>query len=538
MVTMGNAVDVSVVAVDGEQGEARYAEWARLIPGEAPLSERGHKKRPQSVRMCSSNNQKGAATQADTRVRSGLAVLKPRPLQSPTAWKWLRSMAADWALVALNWLVVGAILVPLRALFPRVWSFGYGAGAPIFLVGLAVLHAALITLIAHSEGLRSTAFELRKESRILAKSILWASVLLCAAYSLQGYPWTISALICGAGILHFAALWGWRSRLATPSDTRNVLIVGAGRAVRRLAAYLSVQPGSGRRVCGILDDSPNANEGVIGAIADLPRIARKEFIDEIILTGLGDINLTKRVLKEAQRLRLDVQIVPELFGCTPAEEEIERVGELALVCLNAEKLPSLPLFTKRLMDVMIAVAALLILLPVLALIATLVKLDSPGPVLYCAPRAGRKGRRFRCFKFRTMLSDADRLKTQLRRTNDRKGPFFKIRRDPRITRVGRLLRRYSLDELPQLWNVVRGEMSLVGPRPHPLDDVAGYEIEHLARLDVTPGITGLWQVTARRDPSFDRGMELDREYIRTWSLTLDAHILLKTVRAVVQGSGD
>ena len=137
-----------------------------------------------------------------------------------------------------------------------------------------------------------------------------------------------------------------------------------------------------------------------------------------------------------------------------------------------------------------------------------------------------------------MVVNADGIKQQLRRNNERAGPFFKISGDPRITRVGHYLRRYSLDELPQLWNVLKGEMSLVGPRPHPVDDVAGYRIEHLARLDVTPGITGLWQVTARRDPSFHRGMELDREYIRKWSLRLDAHILLKTVMAVVQGSGD
>jgi len=179
-----------------------------------------------------------------------------------------------------------------------------------------------------------------------------------------------------------------------------------------------------------------------------------------------------------------------------------------------------------------------VLFPLLITIAAFIKLDSPGPVLYCAPRAGRKGRLFRCFKFRTMLKNADCLKVNLRRNNERAGPFFKMSGDPRITRFGRWLRRYSLDELPQLWNVLRGEMSLVGPRPHPVDDVAGYDIQHLGRLDVTPGITGLWQVTARRDPSFDRGMELDREYIRTWSLGLDARILLKTLGAVVQGSGE
>jgi lipopolysaccharide/colanic/teichoic acid biosynthesis glycosyltransferase len=174
----------------------------------------------------------------------------------------------------------------------------------------------------------------------------------------------------------------------------------------------------------------------------------------------------------------------------------------------------------------------------LAVIAGFIRLDSRGPVLYCAQRAGRKGKLFRCYKFRTMVSGADRLKDDLRENNQRSGPFFKISNDPRITRLGRFLRRYSLDELPQLWNVVKGDMSLVGPRPHPLEDVAGYEIEHLARLDVTPGITGLWQVTARRDPSFQRGMELDREYIRTWSLRSDMRILLKTFLAVVQGSGD
>ena len=137
-----------------------------------------------------------------------------------------------------------------------------------------------------------------------------------------------------------------------------------------------------------------------------------------------------------------------------------------------------------------------------------------------------------------MVKNADALKNRLRENNQRSGPFFKIADDPRVTRLGRYLRRYSLDELPQLWNVMRGEMSLVGPRPHPLDDLAGYEVRHLARLDVTPGMTGLWQVTARRDPSFERGMELDREYIRTWSLMSDVRILLKTVSTVIRGSGD
>jgi lipopolysaccharide/colanic/teichoic acid biosynthesis glycosyltransferase len=159
-------------------------------------------------------------------------------------------------------------------------------------------------------------------------------------------------------------------------------------------------------------------------------------------------------------------------------------------------------------------------------------------VFYNSWRAGRKARRFRCWKFRTMVHNADELKAGLRQQNQRSGPFFKIADDPRITRMGYFLRRYSLDELPQFWNVLKGEMSLVGPRPHPLDDFVGYDIEHLSRLDVTPGITGLWQIKARRNPSFQRGMELDREYIRKWSIGRDMRILLQTVGAVVRGSGD
>jgi exopolysaccharide biosynthesis polyprenyl glycosylphosphotransferase len=277
---------------------------------------------------------------------------------------------------------------------------------------------------------------------------------------------------------------------------------------------------------------------VIGRVSDLARLARTEFVDEVILAAPHDRESTLQVLREARRLRLDVEIVPDLFGCKPVSIEVERVGDLPVICLHAERLPAAGLVLKRFVDVMGAGLALAMLSPLLAAIAILIRLDSAGPVLYCAPRAGRKGRRFRCYKFRTMVSNAEELKDHLRENNQRSGPFFKIASDPRITRLGRFLRRYSLDELPQLANVVKGDMSLVGPRPHPMDDVAAYEIEHLARLDVTPGITGLWQVSARRDPSFQVVMKLDREYIRTWSMMSDIRILLRTFAAVTRGSGE
>ena len=167
----------------------------------------------------------------------------------------------------------------------------------------------------------------------------------------------------------------------------------------------------------------------------------------------------------------------------------------------------------------------------------LIRLDSEGPCVYTAERVGRKGQRFRCYKFRTMIRNADRTREELRRQNQRQGPCFKLCNDPRVTRVGRFLRRYSLDELPQLWNVIRGDMSLVGPRPHPLDDCARYDLGHLRRLDATPGMTGLWQITARQAASFETNLQLDLQYIEHWSLGLDLKILAKTLFVVLRGTG-
>jgi lipopolysaccharide/colanic/teichoic acid biosynthesis glycosyltransferase len=198
----------------------------------------------------------------------------------------------------------------------------------------------------------------------------------------------------------------------------------------------------------------------------------------------------------------------------------------------------LALLIKRVIDVVISAAVLMVIWPLLVLMVLAVRLDSPGPALYCARRVGKKGRTFVCYKFRTMVEDAERLKQQLRTQNEREGPFFKLKNDPRITRVGKWLRKYSLDELPQFWNVLLGDMSLVGPRPHPVDDYEQYALEHLRRLHVTPGVTGIWQVSARQDPSFERNMELDIEYIENWDIWGDFRIMLKTIPAIFRGAGE
>ena len=189
------------------------------------------------------------------------------------------------------------------------------------------------------------------------------------------------------------------------------------------------------------------------------------------------------------------------------------------------------------MDLTLSFFGLALSLPLMFIIAIVVRLQSPGPIFYRSVRIGKKGKAFVCYKFRTMIADADKEKENLRSRNERIGASFKIANDPRITSIGKFLRRYSFDELPQLWNILKGEMSLVGPRPHPLDDVHRYETGDLRRLEITPGLTGLWQVTARRDPSFRRNIALDLEYIERRSFWLDMVILYKTIFAVLDGTG-
>jgi exopolysaccharide biosynthesis polyprenyl glycosylphosphotransferase len=205
--------------------------------------------------------------------------------------------------------------------------------------------------------------------------------------------------------------------------------------------------------------------------------------------------------------------------------------------LHCGQVHEVGLLFKRGLDIVLSVLALTFFLPVLVVVAIAVKLDSRGPIFYFSERIGKKGRVFRCTKFRTMVRDAEKRRADVMHMNERDGVLFKISNDPRITKLGRFLRKYSLDELPQFFDVLRGDMSIVGPRPPLASEVREYKLSHLRRLDVTPGITGLWQVQARQDPSFDSYISLDVTYIENWSIWLDLKILARTVGVVLAGTG-
>jgi exopolysaccharide biosynthesis polyprenyl glycosylphosphotransferase len=229
--------------------------------------------------------------------------------------------------------------------------------------------------------------------------------------------------------------------------------------------------------------------------------------------------------------------MPDLYEGLATDAPVEYLGQLPTMMLHKQAIPTVQLVFKRLVDIAVAAAGLAISSPILALVAAVIKVDSAGPILFASLRVGKKGRTFRCFKFRTMVENAEQLKSSLRHLNERDGVLFKIAEDPRLTRVGKFLRKFSVDELPQLWNVFMGDMSLVGPRPPIPNECEQYSLGHLRRLDVTPGLTGLWQVTARQNPSFQSYIELDAEYVNNWSFWLDCRILWKTVGVVLAGTG-
>jgi exopolysaccharide biosynthesis polyprenyl glycosylphosphotransferase len=324
-------------------------------------------------------------------------------------------------------------------------------------------------------------------------------------------------------------------------ETRNVLIVGAGRVAHALRNHLESLQHLGFRFKGFVAltarEAESGDSDVIGEINNCLLLARSLFVDEIFFSVPADKKLVIGLVEEARAVGIDVRVVPDLYDGLAWNAPVEYVGQFPTIPLHRREFPIGAYLLKRTLDASLSMLALAVISPIMLAIAIAIRTDSAGPIFYRAQRIGRKGRTFVCYKFRTMVEDADDLKADLAHMNERDGVLFKIEKDPRVTRVGKLLRKYSLDELPQFYNVLSGDMSLVGPRPPMASEVEQYDLAHLRRLDVLPGITGLWQVEARQDPSFDSYISLDTAYIENWSLWLDMKILVRTVSVVLSGTG-
>jgi len=330
-------------------------------------------------------------------------------------------------------------------------------------------------------------------------------------------------------------------------NLRSILIVGANTRAVHLARRIETEQELGHRLIGFVDDTTIhapyfvvLGYHLVAKYKELADYLGKTSIDEVLVclpvkSRFEDISDVVSICEEQG---IAVGVLRDPFKLHEATSKIRRLDEHTIITVRPHAIDGGHAATRRVLDVLISAALIVLFLPVFIVTALLIKLASPGTVIFLQERVGLNKKNFRMLKFRTMVVEAEQQQAALEQFNEAAGPAFKITSDPRITRIGKFLRQYSIDEIPQLINVLKGDMSLVGPRPLPLRDYAGFSEDwHRRRLSVHPGITGLWQVNGRDHRSFDEWMELDLEYIDRWSLWLDLQIMLKTVPAVLRGSG-
>ncbi len=460
-----------------------------------------------------------------------------------------------WALLD----VATAVLAGLLALHLRlagaaesepgiVWNLTHATHLPSF--GMLLLFGLYLVLVSRIFGLYRPGDSLSglHEQRMTVQAVLTAGLLLCGTlYLTRGYAVSRLAVLLTVFLtmpllMLRRALWRKlrECRYLLGMEVRNVLIVGDGRVGHALRNHLEALPHMGFRFKGFISlDGGHDREAsqVVGNIRNCVAVARSLFVDEIYFSTPAEKRTVVNVVEEARALGIGVRVVPDLYDGLAWNARVEYVGQFPTIPLHRREFPRSAFVLKRGIDILLSSLALLVVWPVMVLIAVLIRLDGPGPVFYRAERIGRKGRVFRCFKFRTMVPHADRIKHEIAHMNERDNVLFKVQNDPRITRIGARLRKYSLDELPQFFNVLKGDMSLVGPRPPLAAEVEKYDLAHLRRLDVLPGITGLWQIEARQDPSFDSYISLDTAYVENWNLMLDMRILARTLGVVIGGTG-
>jgi exopolysaccharide biosynthesis polyprenyl glycosylphosphotransferase len=325
---------------------------------------------------------------------------------------------------------------------------------------------------------------------------------------------------------------------------RTVLIVGTSQTALAIADSIQSHRYWGFRILGFIANGSEIPPGlprnwpILGEVADIPGIVENTVVDDVIFAvHRRDLDRLEDLFLSLQEQGIRTRIALDLFPHTRAQVQIEDMDGMPLLSFATAPTSHLKLLAKRALDVAVAALLLLLGLPVVLMIAVAIKLTSGGSVLFRQTRCGLNGRSFTLYKFRTMVEDAEERRRELLHLNEMDGPVFKLRADPRVTSVGRFLRRFSLDELPQLWNVLRGDMSLVGPRPPIPEEVAKYERWQRRRLAMKPGMTGLWQISGRNELDFRRWMELDLEYIDSWTPLLDLKILVKTIPAVLSGRG-
>lgn len=388
-----------------------------------------------------------------------------------------------------------------------------------------------------------------KETRKLFFAIIMVIIFGGAIVFLR-QEWLYSrALLLGWALIYFVIITSQRVVLISSLrrirksgfNYRQIGIVGAGQEALEVISEIESHSFWGMKIEGVITEKEGSRHDrgglkTLGSLKNLDSILRRHALDDLFF-ALGPTHKSlEKVATACALVGCSLYVVPERRDGFPLQISVEKLGSIPLISYRNATKAHRQFFIKRALDFLIA-SLVMVMFPVIyVIVGAMIKLDSPGTVLYPSGRVAHNRRRFRCYKFRTMVNDAEKLVHLLEEVNDLEGPVRKSSRDPRITRVGRFLRRYSIDEIPQFINVFKGEMSLVGPRPPLPDEVEQYRLSDLRKLSMPQGITGLWQVSGRDAVKcFDERLKLDLDYIDNWSLWLDCKIILKTFLVIFKG---
>jgi exopolysaccharide biosynthesis polyprenyl glycosylphosphotransferase len=340
-------------------------------------------------------------------------------------------------------------------------------------------------------------------------------------------------------------IWGRRWRWARGIGREPVLVVGGKGLGRSVMEGVVAHPFLGYYLVGYLEDDETSGTPStaqqhfrhLGPVRDLDAVVRTLNVEHVFLAlPFWEQHRLPELVDACRSAGVDFRVAPDLYHLSFDRVQVDQLSGIPLIGLRTVSLQGWNLYTKRALDIALVMIAAPFVLILGLIVALAIRLDSHGPAIFRQTRVGKQGRRFTAYKFRTMVADAEARKSELT-GSVADGRLFKLANDPRQTRIGRILRRTSLDELPQFWNILWGDMSLVGPRPQVPEEVAHYEPWHHRRLDVTPGLTGLWQVLGRSETSFDEMVRLDIYYAENWSLDMDVRILIQTIPAVLSGRG-
>jgi len=399
-------------------------------------------------------------------------------------------------------------------------------------------------------GIRLTGSWFRQAWNIVSSATLGLAFLITYYFVFQPaansrllmlFVWAMAILILCVGRLIVSATMGMLYRLGL-GETR-LLVVGSGRLGKMIMQHIAASPNLGYSIVGFLNDmnEPPSDFGrfkMLGTLDDLGMVIRSMQVDEVIIALPANLHQQSiRSVRLCEHLGTSFKLVPDLYELSISRIDMEAIEGIPLLGIRQASINSLQRFVTRTVDIVLSILVLALGLPFWLCIALAIRLNSPGEVIYRQTRIGQNGRPFKVYKFRSMYKDAENVLSDLLVYNEAQGPLFKMKDDPRVTPVGKFLRRTSFDEIPQLINVIQGEMSLVGPRPPLPHEVAQYEEWQKGRLAIKPGMTGLWQVRGRSDISFDEGVLMDLYYIENWSLRLYFQILLRTIPAVVRSRG-